>query len=186
MDRINQAFHIVPRTAFLPMDVRERAELDRPLPIGFGQTNSQPSTVRLMLEWLGPQSGEKILDIGSGSGWTTALLAYLVGSKGSIYAVEKIPQLVSFGRKNCEQAGARNVRFFEAGSTYGLPDFAPYDRILVSAAALTLPKALLEQLKVGGRLVIPIGNSIHVIDKINKSTHRGTENPGFLFVPLIE
>lgn len=186
MDRVDQAFHMVPRTTFLPANVRERAELDRPLPIGFGQTNSQPSTVRLMLEWLNPQRGEKILDVGSGSGWTTALLAYLVGPKGSIYAVEKIPQLVRFGRENCKQAGVRNVRFFEAGSTYGLSEFAPYDRILVSAAASTLPKILLEQLKVGGRLVIPIGSSIHVIDKINGSTYQDAKNPGFLFVPLIE
>lgn len=186
MDRIEQAFHIIPRTTFLPVDIRKKAELDRPLPIGFGQTNSQPSTVRLMLRWLDPQLEEKILDVGSGSGWTTALLAYLVGPKGSIYAVEKIPQLVRFGKENCEQAGVRNVQFFKAGSTYGLPDFAPYDRILVSAAASTLPKSLLGQLKIGGRLVVPVKGSIHVIDKIDESTYEDTENPGFLFVPLIE
>lgn len=185
MNRIDQAMQVVSRSQFLPPEVRMRSRVDVPLPIGFGQTNSQPSTVRLMLKWLDPQLGEKILDVGSGSGWTTALLATLVGSKGVAYAVEKVPQLVSFGAQNCKRANISNVHFFKAGKDYGLPQFAPYDRILVSAAATELPGSLLGQLRAGGRMVIPIQNSIHVIDKIDDSTFKDAEYPGFLFVPLI-
>lgn len=175
----------VSRSQFLPLGIKERARIDAPLLIGFGQTNSQPSTVRLMLKWLDPQPGEKILDVGSGSGWTTALLATLVGSKGVIYAVEKVPQLVRFGAQNCKRANVQNVHFFKAGKDYGLPQFAPYDRVLVSAAATELPGTLLGQLRDGGRMVIPIQSSIHVIDKIDNATFKDAEYPGFLFVPLI-
>lgn len=175
----------VSRIKFLPPEVRRNAAVDAPLPIGFGQTISQPTVVRWMLKWLDPQSGEKILDVGSGSGWTTALLAYLVGLEGAVYAVERIPQLVRFGAQNCERLGVRNAHFFEAGTVYGLPDFAPYDRILVSAAAVELPADLFGQLKPGGSMVLPIKNSIYVIKKMSNSTYKATEHPGFLFVPLI-
>lgn len=174
-----------PRKMFLPPEVKMKADVDAPLPIGFGQTNSQPSTVRQMLKWLDPKPGEKILDVGSGSGWAAALLADLVGPNGFIYAVEKIPQLVRFGARNCKRAGVRNAHFFKAGREYGLSRFAPYDRILVSAAAAEVPGALLRQLITGGRMVIPVGNSIHVIDKVDDITFGDAEYPGFLFVPLL-
>ncbi|MNH29217.1 Protein-L-isoaspartate O-methyltransferase [compost metagenome] len=138
-----------------------------------------------MLEWLSPRPGEKVLDVGSGSGWTTALLAHLVGREGAVYAVEKVPQLVRFGMKNCKRVGTRNAHFFKAEEEYGLSRFAPYDRILVSAAATDLPGALVGQLKMSGRMVIPIRGSIHVIDKIDETTIEDVEYPGFLFVPLI-
>jgi protein-L-isoaspartate(D-aspartate) O-methyltransferase len=185
MNRIDQAMQAVSRSQFLPPGVRARSRVDVPLSIGFGQTNSQPSTVRLMLKLLDPQQGEKILDVGSGSGWTTALLATLVGSKGVVYAVEKVPQLVRFGAQNCKRASVQNVHFFQAGKEYGLPQFAPYDRILVSAAATQLPGTLLGQLRAGGRMVIPIQSSIHMVDKIDDGTFKDAEYPGFLFVPLI-
>ena len=185
MNRIDRALQAAPRIEFLPLSVRDKAEVDAPLPIGFGQTNSQPSLVRQMLGWLDPRPGEKILDVGSGSGWTTALLATLVSEKGIVYAVEKVSQLVRFGAQNCKRVGARNVHFFKAGKEYGLSRFAPYDRILVSAAAEKLPGVLLDQLKVSGRMVVPIGSSIHVIDKIDTTTIQDTEYPGFLFVPLL-
>ncbi len=185
MNRIDRALQATPRIEFLPPTARIRAASDVPLSIGFGQTNSQPSVVRQMLEWLDPKPGEKILDVGSGSGWTTALLVYLVGPKGIVYAVEKIPQLVRIGVKNCKRAGAWNAHFFKAGAGYGLPRFAPYDRILVSAAATELPSTLLDQLKIGGRMVIPIENSIHVIEKVTTTIIEDVEHPGFLFVPLV-
>lgn len=185
MNRIDQAMQAVSRSQFLPPGVRSRSRVDVPLSIGFGQTNSQPSTVRLMLKLLDPQQGEKILDVGSGSGWTTALLATLVGSKGVVYAVEKVPQLVRFGAQNCKRANIHNVHFFQAGKEYGLSQFAPYDRILVSAAATELPGTLLGQLRAGGRMVIPIQSSIHMVDKIDDGTFKDAEYPGFLFVPLI-
>jgi protein-L-isoaspartate(D-aspartate) O-methyltransferase len=185
MQSVEEAFKAVDRKAFLPQEARDAAWLDSPIPIGYGQTNSQPSTVRMMLEWLGPQPGEKILDVGSGSGWTTALLSYLVGPEGKVYAVEKIPELVQVGSENCQKAGINNAQFFEAGDVYGLPDFAPYDRILVSAAAKELPQELLDQLVVGGRLVIPIGSSIHAITKTTEAVVDDKEYRGFAFVPLL-
>ncbi len=185
MSKVDEAFKAVPRINFLRPKNRDQHELDVPIPIGYGQTNSQPSTVRQMLLWLDPQAGDKVLDVGSGSGWTTGLLAYLVGPTGTIYAVEKILELVKFGEENCKQMSIPYVRFFETGDAYGLPDFAPYDRILVSAAAIKLPTALLEQLKIGGRIVIPIKNSILVIDKINEDSYETREYPGFVFVPLV-
>jgi len=114
MSKIEEAFKAVPRIDFLRPEEKDQHELDVPLPIGSGQTNSQPSTVRQMLLWLDPQPGDKILDVGSGSGWTTALLAHLVGPTGTIYAVERILELVQFGEENCRRMGVHNVLFFEA------------------------------------------------------------------------
>lgn len=184
-DRVDEALRAVDRSLFLPAEVRADANLDIPLPIGVGQTNSQPTTVRRMLRWLDPQPGDKVLDVGSGSGWTTALLAYLVGPKGSVYAVELVPELVRFGAHNAKRAGVKNARFFEAGKVFGLPDFAPYNRILVSAAATQVPSELLEQLQIGGRLVIPVHSSIWVIDKTGHEKYETVQHPGFAFVPLL-
>ncbi|MDZ7744782.1 MAG: protein-L-isoaspartate O-methyltransferase [Candidatus Saccharibacteria bacterium] len=186
VDPVERAFRVIKRKDFLPDDIKHKADLDSPLPIGYGQTNSQPSTVRRMLEWLEVQKNEKILDVGSGSGWTSALLANLVGKEGRVYAVEKVPQLKKFGEDNCSREGIDNVAFFEAGEVYGLPRHAPYDRILVSAAAGSLPDELLQQLKVGGRAVIPVEGSVHVIDKLSSDKFRDMQHPGYLFVPLIK
>lgn len=185
MDRIDAAFKAIDRRDFLPPDKREYADIDRPIQIGYGQTNSQPSTVRQMLEWLDPQPGDKVLDVGSGSGWTTALLAHLVGHEGEVYAVERVPELLEFGAANCARLNIPNARFFDAESTFGLAAYAPFDRILVSASADHLPTELLGQLKDGGRMVIPIQESIHVIDRRAENDFKDTEHPGFVFVPLI-
>ncbi len=186
MDRLKEAFRAINRKDFLPKEVKHRADIDAPLPIGFGQTNSQPSTVRMMLAWLNPEPSNKVLDVGSGSGWTTALLAYLVGPTGKVYAVEKQSDLVIFGAENCKRLGIRNVRFFKATSSYyGLPKYAPYDRILVSAAANEVVQDLLDQLKVGGCLVLPIQHSVFVIDKTSRHDYISTEHAGFVFVPLV-
>lgn len=161
------------------------AGMDSPLPIGHGQTNSQPSTVRRMLRWLDAKEGDRVLDIGSGSGWTTALLSYIVAPKGFVYAVEKVPELVEFGRRNNEKAGTTNAKFYKAGKKYGLPEQAPFDRILVSASAQELPKELLNQLKTGGKLVVPVQNDILEITKSDKDNYHTKTHPGFVFVPLI-
>ena len=185
MDRIDQAFEVVDRANFVPKELRDAVDIDAPLPIGYGQTNSQPYTVRLMLEWLDPQPGEKILDVGSGSGWTTALLAHLVGAKGWVYAVERIPELVEFGQDNAERTGVKNASFFQAGDEFGLPEEAPYDRILVSASADQLPQELIDQLKVGGKMVIPVQHDILEITKKTKEDLDIKKHGGFAFVPLL-
>ncbi len=185
MPDIDEAFRAHQRKEFLPPEQRSLAGLDAPLPVGFNQTNSQPSTVRRMLDWLGVQPGQKVLDVGSGSGWTTALLAHLVGEAGMVYAVEKVPELVVFGRENCRKQGVENVSFHAAGDEPGLPEHAPYDRILVSAAAPQLPEGLLTQLVKDGRLVIPVKDSIYVLDKHKDGSHSIREYPGYAFVPLV-
>jgi protein-L-isoaspartate(D-aspartate) O-methyltransferase len=184
-DGIYKAFAAVPRRNFLPEDVAEQADKDMPLPIGFGQTNSQPTTVAMMLDWLDVQPGDKVLDVGSGSGWTSALLSHLTGKDGSVDAVEIIPELVEFGRHNCQNLGIKNVRFHQAGKRYGWPEHAPYGRILVSAAADQLPAELIGQLKPGGRMVIAVRNSIFIIDKDESGKIEKQERPGFMFVPLV-
>jgi protein-L-isoaspartate(D-aspartate) O-methyltransferase len=185
MKALDEAFRAMPRSNFLPSVSRSGAALDIPLDIGHGQTNSQPTTVRMMLGWLDAQPGDTVLDVGSGSGWTTALLSYLVGSAGMVHAVERIPELVKFGRENCARLGLSNVRFHRAGPVFGLPDYAPYDRILVSAAAEEVPQALLEQLKTGGTLVIPVRYDVHVIRKHAKGRIEDDIHAGFVFVPLL-
>ena len=185
MDVIELAFAIYHRQNFMPEDIREQANWDIALPIGYGQTISQPTTVKWMLEWLEPEIGNKVLDIGSGSGWTTALLSYLVGSKGRVYAVERIPELLEFGQQNCLNAGVKNAKFYPAGKEYGLPRYAPYERILVSATANDLPESLLKQLNIDGKLVIPVKNDILEITKTAKDNYDIITHPGFVFVPLI-
>lgn len=184
-NRIEEAFEAIDRADFLPAGVKNMADYDTALSIGYGQTNSQPYTVRLMLEWLDPKEGEKILDVGSGSGWTTALLAYLVGSKGQVYAVERVPELVDFGQENCVRAGVKNAEFHQAGEEFGLPEEAPFDRILVSASADELPQALIDQLRIGGKMVIPLYDDILEITKKSKNDLYIKKHEGFVFVPLL-
>jgi protein-L-isoaspartate(D-aspartate) O-methyltransferase len=186
MDRaIESAFQAVPRHNFLPPSVVEDTEINAPLPIGYGQTNSQPETVAMMLEWLDVQLGDNVLDVGSGSGWTSALLAHLTGTEGQVTAVETVPQLLDFGRENCKRLSITNIVFFAAGRRLGWPAKAPYDRILVSAAADELPQELVDQLKPDGRMVVPVRHSILIVDKDAESNIEQTEKTGFVFVPLI-
>ena len=186
MSKVDEAFSKIKREDFLPATQKPNANFDMALPIGYGQTNSQPYTVRKMLNWLDVKVGQKILDVGSGSGWTTALLSYLVGEKGKVYAVELVPELVDFGRENCLITGVKNVDFFQAREIFGLPRYAPYDRILVSAAADNLPNELIDQLKESGKIVIPINNDILEITKLENGNLKSISHPGFMFVPLIQ
>jgi protein-L-isoaspartate(D-aspartate) O-methyltransferase len=188
-ERIISAFLKIKRKDFLPENLKDLAEYDGALPIGFGQTISQPLVVAFMLELLQPQEGEKILDVGSGSGWTSALLAEIVGEKGKVIAIERIPELVEFGRKNVEKYNfveKKRVKFVLGDGSKGYEIEAPFDKILCSATAKRLPLAWQKQLKVGGRIVTPIENSIWLFIKRKENVFEEKEFPGFVFVPLIE
>src|SRR5690606_2398182 len=145
-DTVDEAFRAHPRAGFLPAGQRRHAHRDVPLPIGYGQTNSQPSTVGRMLRLLEVPVGARVLDVGSGSGWTTALLAHLVGPTGTVVGLELQPQLAEWGGANLEATGQTWACIEVArADVLGDPDRGPYDRILVSAEAATLPRALVDQ-----------------------------------------
>jgi len=181
---IISAFRAIDRADFILPHYQGEAYGDYPLGIGYKATISQPTTVALMLELLQPKMGNKVLDVGSGSGWTTALLAQLVGENGRVFGVEIISELVKFGKENVKKYQFENVHITEAGKHLGLEKKAPFDKILVSASAKKLPQELVEQLKVGGRMVLPIQSSVWKIDKVSDKKFDEQEFPGFAFVPL--
>jgi len=196
-----KAFEKIKREDFLPKDSKDLAELNEALPIGFSQTISQPLVVAFMIELLKPEEGEKILDVGSGSGWTAALLAEIVGEKGKVIALEIVPELKEFGENNISNYNfikEGRVEVLCADGSKGYPQYASrpefaegFDKILASASVQgEIPRAWKEQLKVGGRIVTPIGNSIWLIIKNppagGQKEFEETEYPGFVFVPLIE
>ena len=150
-----RAFELTPRHQFVPTGIRHRAYEDNPLPIGNGQTISQPSIHARYLELLGLTGRERVLEIGTGSGYQTVLLSHLVEQ---VFSIERIPAVYQLGRDNIQRAGARNVSLLLGDGTVGWREYAPYDAILVSAAAPDMPRPLLEQLAEGGRLIVPIGD----------------------------
>lgn len=183
---VQDAFVAMPRRHFLPERAKRYANVNVPVSIGYGQTNSQPYTVELMLEWLQVEPGNRVLDVGSGSGWTTALLAHLVGPKGQVAGVEQVPELVEFGRQNCRSRGLLNTTFHQAKRyVLGWPPTAPYDRILVSATASEMPKDLLRQLKPGGKMIIPINDDVVEVEKDEEGAIEATHHRGFIFEPLV-
>lgn len=179
------AFIKCDRALFVPDGFRQYAYEDRPLPISNAQTISQPYTVAIMLELLQPHRGDKVLDIGSGSGWTTALLATAVGTSGFVQGVEIIPSLVEYGKNNVAKTDIQNADIELSDPTILGKPGEMYERILVSASAPKMPDILFNQLKAGGRLVVPVENSIWSITKYEDETIDAYEFPGFQFVPLI-
>lgn len=180
-----RAFERCDRALFVPDILRMDAYGDFPLQIGAGQTISQPTTVAIMLELLDPNKGDMVLDIGSGSGWTTALLAHAVGENGYVEGLEIVPSLIEYGRHNLSKLHIQNATISSADpSVLGRPE-NQYDRILVSASAHEMPKTLFDQLKPNGILVIPVRESIWKITKGIDGRLNGYEYPGFRFVPLI-
>jgi protein-L-isoaspartate(D-aspartate) O-methyltransferase len=188
-DPLIEAFSHVRREEFVPEELASEAETNIPLPIGYGQTVSQPLTVAVMLELLDIEPGQKILDVGSGSGWSSTLLAYAVGEEGHVIAVERIPELYDFGKKNIDKFGfvsLKRVKCVLGNGANGYPEGAPYDRILVSASSEEIPEAYKKQLAVGGKMVIPIYNSLAYVEKRAEDDFYIERFPGFVFVPLIE
>lgn len=193
-EEIIKAFRKVKRQDFVLPEDREMAEMDIPLPIDHGQTISQPTTVAFTIELLGPQKGEKVMDIGSGSGWTTAILAEIVGEDGKVFGIELLQELKEFGEENVSKYNYISkgiAEMIQADGYKGLIDEAPFDRILISAAAEKVPKELLKQLRVGGVLVIPVGRPYEIqdivrIERIGEDEFKETRYPGFIFVPLVK
>jgi protein-L-isoaspartate(D-aspartate) O-methyltransferase len=153
-ERVLAAMERVPRELFVPPELRDRAYKDVALPIGSGQTISQPYMVARIVEELGLDGDEKVLDVGTGSGYQAAVLAQL-GEQ--VHSIERIPELAEQARRNFEAAGVDNVDVHVGDDSRGLPQKAPFDAIAVAAAAPEFPQALYEQLKTGGRLVVPVG-----------------------------
>ena len=186
---IIDAFNKIDRADFVPENLREVAYANQALPIGEGQTISQPLTVAFMLELLQPKKGDKILDVGSGSGWQAALLSEIVGDEGKIISIERISNLKLMAESNIEK-----YKFLTKGITKvilgdgrdGYKEGAPYDKIIVAASAKDeIPYAWKEQLKIGGKIVAPLGQSIIIIEKIGQSEFVEKSFFGFTFVPLL-
>lgn len=182
MDAVATAFEAWPRDRFLPGRQQRRAAYDGPLDIGHGQSNSQPQTVSAMLRLLDVRPGHRVLDVGSGSGWTTALLAHLTGPTGSVTGVELEPELVGFGSANLAVTGQpwASIRAADPGAL-GLPDEAPWDRILVSAEPQSLPDALVDQLADDGVMVIPVAGTMLRLTQPGRVV---TDHGHYRFVPL--
>ncbi|MBI3614909.1 MAG: protein-L-isoaspartate(D-aspartate) O-methyltransferase [Candidatus Omnitrophica bacterium] len=183
--KILSVFSKVPRDRFVPEEHRMRSYTDHPLPIGEGQTISQPYIVALMMELLHPEPDSRVLEIGTGSGYQTALLAEIASK---VYSIERIPVLAERASRLLKDMGYANVEIRVGDGSLGWPEAAPFDRILVAAAAPSVPKSLAGQLAEGGRLVVPIGSALEqtltLVERVQGNL-RLQEGCSCLFVPLI-
>ena len=184
--RVLQAMLDVPRHEFIPAELRTDAYEDHPLPIGEGQTISQPYIVALMLEHLALQPTDRVLDVGTGSGYVAALLSRICAE---VYSIERYPELAESARHVLERLGYPNVKVVVGDGSQGLPEHAPYDAILVSAATFEVPPALFMQLREGGRMIVPVGSpfsqELQLVRKVNGPLE--VEHlEGCRFVPLVE
>ncbi len=175
----------VPRHKFVPPELVNSAYDDTPLPIGEGQTISQPYIVALMTELLEPQPDDIVLEVGTGSGYQAAVLSRIVKK---VYSIERIPELAERARKIFNELGYDNIEVFVGDGWQGLPEFAPYDGIIVTAAAPEVPLALLEQLKVGAHLVIPVGEFYQRLWRFTRTEDGYIREPSIAvrFVPLVK
>ncbi|ADC66113.1 protein-L-isoaspartate O-methyltransferase [Ferroglobus placidus DSM 10642] len=186
-DRVAEAMLKVPRHLFVPPEYRREAYNDYPLPIGYDQTISAPHMVAIMCELLDLKEGMKVLEIGTGSGYHAAVVAELVGKRGKVITVERIPELAKRAEKTLKELGYDNVIVVVGDGSEGYEKEAPYDRIYVTATAPDVPPPLIEQLKEGGKMVIPIGNFsqyLYLIEKKKGKIEKRNMGP-VRFVPLI-
>jgi len=187
-EKVLKAMLRVPRHKFVPEYEQRAAYTDRPLEIGYGQTISAPHMVAIMCEILELSEGHKVLEVGAGSGYNAAVMAELVGKSGHVYTVERIEPLVNFARKNLEEIGYDNVTVLLENGSMGYPEYAPYDRIAVTCATPYIPEPLLEQLKPGGIMVIPVGSysqELFRVKKDSKGNIHKKKKGEVIFVPLI-
>lgn len=195
--KVYEAMLRVPRELFVPEAYRDLAYEDRPLPIGYGQTISAPSIVAYMTEELMADVGMRVLEVGTGSGYQAAVLAEIVAPSGTdprywgyVYTIERIKELAELARRRLEEAGyGDRVTVIVGDGSKGWPKEAPYDRIMVTAAAPHIPEPLLEQLKPGGRMVIPVGGvweqTLYIVEKRMDGSIVKRPSLPVLFVPLI-
>jgi protein-L-isoaspartate(D-aspartate) O-methyltransferase len=184
---ILDAMRAVPREDFVPERLHEFAYDDRPLPIGGGQTISQPYIVAFMIDALKLKGGESVLEIGTGSGYAAAVISKIAAN---VYSIERMSKLASNAAATLHRLGYENVHVSHADGTLGWPEHAPYDAIIVAAGGPDIPSPLKEQLRLGGRLVIPIGRSPHSqtltrVTRLSKTSYRTEEIADVRFVPLI-
>ena len=181
------AMQKVPRELFVPPDLRSFAYEDEPLSIGEGQTISQPYIVATMIEAVQPKAEDRALEIGTGSGYSAAVLASLVAD---VYTIERLPRLEAAARQRLADLGYSNVHVRAANGTLGWPEHAPFDVIIITASAPTVPPSLLDQLAIGGRLVMPVGDSAFAqrlirVTRLGTTDYRREDLEGVVFVPLI-
>ncbi len=187
-DLVFAAFSAIGREEFVPDALSHNAGADIPLPIGYGQTVPQPTLVALALGLLDISSGQNILEVGSGSGWVTALLSHMMGSEGRVTALEIIPDLFSYGKENIEKFGIlqnRNIELYNLDGSEGYAPNAPYDRILVAVDFAEIPPELKFQMKKGGKMVISLRGSIWFVEK-TETSFRTEEYRGFSFSPSVQ
>ncbi|MCX8202398.1 MAG: protein-L-isoaspartate(D-aspartate) O-methyltransferase [Candidatus Micrarchaeota archaeon] len=188
-ERIAKAMEEIKREYFIEGPLKESSYIDLPLPIGFGQTISAPSIVGIMMKELDVKEGINVLEIGTGSGWQTALLGKLVGENGKVFSIERIKELAEKARQRISEIKIKNIVIKTGDGTQGWPENAPYDRIIVSASAPEIPKPLLEQLKNGGKMIIPIGVSywqdLILVEKDGTGKIRMKNLLPVMFVPLV-
>jgi protein-L-isoaspartate(D-aspartate) O-methyltransferase len=185
-ERVLAAVAQVPRVSFVPESLRQEADADRPLPIGQGQTISQPFVAAYMTQQLRLEGTERVLEVGTGSGYQTALLAFLAEE---VFTIEIVSELSERARSVIEDLGFANVRFRTGDGALGWPEEAPFHRVIVTAAAPDVPKELVAQLAPGGRMVIPVGEDLdvqwlRVIDKGNDGANAESDVLPVRFVPL--
>jgi protein-L-isoaspartate(D-aspartate) O-methyltransferase len=182
---ISNAFFKVDRINFAPEEFKGEAYLDIPIPIYHGMTTSQPSTIAFMLEKLRPKKGDKVLEIGTGSGYLTALLAVLVGKNGKVFSVEYFPKLREFAESNLRHYNFKNIKLLTGDGKNGLLEEAPFDKIISSAEVKEIPRAWEEQLKIGGSILTPIDSKIVLAKKVAEDRFDAEFFSAFSFVPLL-
>lgn len=186
-DNVEAAFRNIPRHVFVPESELACAYYNEPLPIMKNQTISQPGVVSRMTEWLDVKNGQNILEIGTGSGWQSGILSYLVGN-GTVYSIERHPELAKFAQENLKKLKIENVHVISGDGSVGYPKAAPYDRIIITAACTKIPLPLLEQLSENGLLLAPVGDSsqsLILLQKTSKGIIEIKNQSNYVFVPLL-
>lgn len=186
-EKVEVAMRSVPREKFVSSGYERRAYLDQPLDIGNGQTISAPHMVAIMSETLDLSLGQKVLEIGTGSGYHAAVVASIIGKKGMVYSVERFEGLAKRSQQRLKEAGVDNVKIVVGDGSEGLFSFAPYDRIYVTCSAPDVPQPLKDQIRIGGKIVIPVGHisgELLVLTK-RKDGFETVSKGGCAFVPLV-